>query len=138
MNSLTVGKLAKIVGINLETVRYYERIGLLPKPERTESGYRLYGNKDVKRLLFIVKAKELGFTLKEIKELLNLKIESKGTCGDVKKIAMNKISDIENKIKDLTRIKNVLQKLIAHCINEEITTDDCPILEAIEMEFNKE
>ncbi len=131
---LTVGQLAKETGINLETVRYYENIGLLPEPKRTESGYRIYDETDIKRLIFINRAKELGFTLKETKELFELKIESEKTCGDVKRLATNKITDIEQKINDLLKIKNVLQKLVSKCTNEEITTDECPILEAIDIE----
>ena len=132
MNSFTVGALADKAGINLETVRYYEKIGLLPKPKRKESRYRIYDENDFARLKFIIRAKELGFTLNEIKELLDLRIESKATCGDIKKIAGHKIEDIEQKIKDLQNIKKVLTKLIHQCVNEEISSDECPILEAIE------
>ena len=132
MNSFTVGALAAKAGINLETVRYYEKIGLMPKPKRKESRYRFYDENDFARLKFIIRAKELGFTLKEIKELLDLRIESKATCGDIKKIAGHKIEDIEQKIKDLQNIKKVLTKLIHQCVNEELSSEECPILEAIE------
>ena len=132
MNSFTVGALADNAGVNLETVRYYEKIGLMPKPKRKGSRYRFYDENDLARLKFIIRAKELGFTLNEIKELLDLRIESKATCGDIKKIAGHKIVDIEQKIKDLQNIKKVLTKLIHQCVNEEISSDECPILEAIE------
>jgi len=127
-----VGQLAKEVGINVETVRYYEKLKLLPKPKRRESRYRVYDENDLKRLLFIKRLKELGFTLKEIKELLNLKIESTATCGDVKNLAGHKVIDIEKRIKDLKNIKNVLIKLINQCVCEEVSSDECPILESIE------
>ena len=132
MEELTVGQLAKKAGINLETIRYYETISLMPKPKRKESRYRIYDRDDLKRILFIKRAKELGFTLKEIKELLEMKIESKSTCGDVKHLAENKILDVEQKIKDLQKIKKVLNKLVSQCVNEEISMDECPILDTIE------
>lgn len=132
MNSFTVGALADKAGINLETVRYYEKIGLMPKPKRKESRYRFYDESDLTRLKFIVRAKELGFTLKEISELLDLRIESKATCGDIKKIAGHKIQNVKQKIKDLQNIKKVLTKLIRQCVNEELSSEECPILEAIE------
>ena len=132
MNSFTVGALADNASVNSETVRYYEKIGLMPKPKRKESRYRVYDESSLARLKFIVRAKQLGFTLKEIKELLELRIESKATCGDIKNLAGHKIEDIKQKIKDLQNIKKVLTKLIQQCVNEELSSEECPILEAIE------
>lgn len=132
MGHYKVGEIAKKVGSNVETLRYYEKIKIMPKPKRKESRYRFYDELDLKRLQFIKRAKELGFTLKEIKELLNLKIESTATCGDVKHLAENKLKDIEERIKDLRNIKSVLAKLINQCICEEISSEECPILEVIE------
>ena len=95
-----VGHLAKEVGMNVETIRYYEKQKLLPKPKlKEDSRYRVYDETDLKRLLFIKRSKELGFTLKEISELLNLKVESSATCGDVKHLAEHKLNDVEEKIK---------------------------------------
>ncbi len=131
MEHLKVGEIANIVGVNVETLRYYENIKLMPKPKRIESKYRIYNSFDVQRLLFIKRGKELGFTLKEIKELLELKIESSSTCGDVKQLSEKKLHDVESKIKDLKKIKVVLDKLINQCIHEEVSTDKCPILEVI-------
>ena len=131
MEHLKVGEIAKIVGINVETLRYYENIKLMPKPKRIESKYRIYDNFDVQRLLFIKRGKELGFTLKEIKELLELKIESSSTCGDIKQLSEKKLQDVESKITNLKKIKVVLDKLINQCIHEEVSTDKCPILEVI-------
>ncbi len=127
-----VGQLAKEVGINVETVRYYEKIKLLPKPKRRESKYRVYDETDLKRLLFIKRAKELGFTLKEIKELFSLRIDSEAKCGDVKHLTEHKLQDIDNKINDLKKIRSVLVKLINQCVNEEVSSDECPILEVID------
>ncbi|OQY69549.1 MAG: zinc-responsive transcriptional regulator [Ignavibacteriales bacterium UTCHB2] len=132
MEQYKVGEIAKMVDMNVETLRYYEKIKLMPKPKRKESRYRLYDDNDLRRLKFIKRAKELGFTLKEIKELLNLKIESTATCGDVKHLAEHKLNDIEERIKDLKNIKSVLVKLINQCVCEEVSTEECPILEVIE------
>ncbi len=127
-----VGQLANESGINVETVRYYENIKLLPKPKRRKSRYRVYDESDLARVKFIVRAKELGFTLKEIKELLELKIDSQAKCGDVKHLTEHKLKDIDNRIKDLRKIRSVLIKLIEQCINEEVSSEECPILESIE------
>lgn len=135
MGHYKVGEIAEKIGVNVETLRYYEKIKIMPKPKRKESRYRFYDELDLKRLLFIKRAKELGFTLKEIKELLNLKIESTATCGDVKHLAEHKLNDIEERIKDLMNIKNVLLKLINQCVCEEVSTEECPILEVIEQKI---
>lgn len=132
MTEYFVGQLAKQVGVNVETIRYYERIKLLPKPKRRESHYRIYNETDFKRLLFIKRAKELGFTLKEIKELMELRIDSEAKCGDVKHLTEHKLQDIDNRINDLKKIRSVLVKLIKQCVNEEVSSDECPILEVID------
>lgn len=132
MSEYFVGQLAKQVGVNVETIRYYERIRLLPKPKRRESHYRIYNETDLKRLLFIKRAKELGFTLKEIKELMELRIDSEAKCGDVKHLTEHKLQDIDNRINDLKKIRSVLVKLIKQCVNEEVSSDECPILEVID------
>lgn len=132
MDRFFVGQLAKEVGINVETIRYYEKLKLLPKPKRKESRYRIYDETDLKRLIFIKRAKELGFTLKEIKELFELRIDSEAKCGDVKHLTEHKLKDVDNKIKDLKKIRSVLVKLINQCVNEKISSDECPILESME------
>lgn len=131
MNSFTVSALADKAGINLETVRYYEKIGLMPKPKRKESHYRFYNEDDFARLKFITRAKELGFTLKEISNLLSLKVDSETKCGDIKNLAEEKIKDVEEKIRDLKNIKKHLEKLVTQCINKELTSDECPILKSL-------
>jgi len=128
-----VGQIAEEVGINVETIRYYEKLKLLPKPKRKESRYRIYDETDLKRLLFIKRAKELGFTLKEIKELFGLKIDSDARCGDVKHLTEHKLKDVDNRISDLKKIRHVLVKLITQCVNEEVSSNECPILESIEL-----
>ncbi len=131
MEMLTIGKLAKRVNVNIETIRYYERRGLIPKPRRRESGYREYSDETTKRILFIKRAKDLGFSLKEVDELFSLKISPGTTCSDVKSKAEEKIADIEDKIKTLQRMKKALFKLSKACSGAG-PVSECPILEALE------
>jgi MerR family mercuric resistance operon transcriptional regulator len=131
MEKLTIGQLAKSAGVNLQTIRYYERRGLIPEPPRNESGYRQYSQKEVSRTLFIKGAQGLGFSLKEIEELLSLKMEPGTTCGDVKSRVEAKISDIEEKILALQQIKEALLSLTERCMGLG-PVSQCPILEEME------
>jgi len=132
VDNLTRGKVAKLSGIGAETVRFYENEGLIAQPKRSESGYRLYSHQDVKRIQFIKHAKELGFSLKEIQELLALRVSAKNSCHDVKELALHKIDSIEDKIRNLHRVKRALKKLAKSCRGKG-PTSDCPILEAMEL-----
>ncbi len=134
MNGLTIGKMAKIAGLGIETIRFYEREGLIAPPARTESNYRIYPKQDVVRLRFIKRAKNLGFTLKEIKELLTLRHNQLASKGDVKRQTEAKIEDIKLKIRDLTRIQQTLEALDESCDGHGPTAD-CPILNALESEY---
>ena len=131
METFTAGKLAKKAGVNIETLRFYERRGLMPEPVRRESGYRQYSQKDVARLQFIKRAKELGFSLKEIGELLSLRVDPETTCRQVKEQVEIKIADIEIKIKTLQGMKKALLQLEATCSGQG-PTSDCPILEFLD------
>lgn len=131
MKTLTIGQLAKQAQVNVETVRYYERRGLIPEPPRRESGYRQYSQDAVARLQFIRRAKELGFSLREISDLLSLRVGPDATCGDVKRRAERKLTDIEEKLQALQRMKKALTKLAAACRGRG-PTSECPILEALE------
>jgi len=132
MESMTIGRLAKATGVGVETIRFYEREGLIQKPSRqVGSGYRKYDHVSARRLEFIRRSKDLGFSLKEIRELLNLRARSKGKCGSVKVKAKEKISDVEHKIADLMAIKATLEKLVSTC-NDESPTSECPILDALD------
>ncbi|GMT47624.1 MAG: MerR family transcriptional regulator [bacterium] len=133
MESLTVGQLAKKAEVNIETIRYYERRGLIPKPSRRESGYRQYTQDTVTRIQFIKRAKELGFSLREILELLSLRLDPGTTCGDVKKRADIKIAEIEEKIRILRRMKRTLITLTMECKGSG-PGRECPILEALDSE----
>ena len=131
MKELTIGKLAKRVGVSTDTVRFYERCGLLQPPARTASNYRLYPEKDVLRLAFIKRAKHLGFTLSEIKDLLTLRYDPQSTKRQVKTLTENKIEDIRNRIADLQRILATLEHLAETCDGHGLA-DDCPILAAMD------
>ena len=131
MESLTIGQLAKKTGVNTETIRYYERRGLIPKPSRRESGYRQYTQDTVTRIQFIKRAKELGFSLREILELLSLRFDPDTTCGDIKKRAEIKIADIEEKIRILRRMKRALITLTMEC-KDSGPARECPILEVLD------
>ena len=132
-NSLTIGRLAKQAGINLETVRYYERRGLLPKPPRSASGYRLFPAEAARRLRFIRRAQELGFSLGEIRELLSLRMSAAARSTDVRRRAEAKIADIEAKIRSLDSIKRTLRKLTNACQGCGPIAA-CPILESLDKE----
>jgi MerR family mercuric resistance operon transcriptional regulator len=133
MKPLTIGQVAKRAGVGVETVRFYERQGLLEEPARRESGYRQYSQDVVSRLRFIKRAKELGFSLKEIKELLVLRVDPATTCREVKEQAKAKIADIESKIASLLRMKEALVRLAASCRGQG-PTSECPILDALDRE----
>lgn len=130
---LTIGKLAKAVGVNIQTVRYYERRDLLAPTERKPSGYRLYRDDAVRRLRFIKNAQTLGFTLHEIAELLNLRVSSVARCGDVQRKAQAKLVHVKAKIRDLRALDRALQGLIRACQAGQ-PTDRCPILKSLEDE----
>jgi MerR family mercuric resistance operon transcriptional regulator len=131
MENLTIGQLAKESKVNVETVRYYERRGLIPKPPLPKTGYRQYSRDIISRILFIKRAQELGFTLKEISELLYLRVDPGRTCADVKKRAEIKIADIEGKIRTLESIKKALTRLVALCTGRG-PTGECPIIEVLD------
>ncbi len=131
MAALTIGKVAKKAGIGTETVRFYERRGLIDEPPRGPSGYRHYPESVVHRLLFIRNAKELGFTLNEIRELLALRIDPTTTCGAVKRRAEEKIADIDEKLRLLRKMKRALAKLTESCSGSG-PIDSCPILRSLD------
>lgn len=133
MRPLTIGQLARLGGVGVETVRFYERQGLLAEPARKESGYRQYAEDVVARLRFIRRAKDLGFSLKEIAELLALRFESDTSCAEVREKAAAKIADIEAKIESLQRMKAALMTVTSQCSGRG-PTSECPILDALDGE----
>jgi len=126
--SYSIGQLAKTTGIGVETIRYYERRGLMPDPPRTASGYRHYPRSAADRLRFIQRAKRLGFTLQEVATLMRL--EAGGNRADVKAIASNKLTEIECRIADLERMRITLQNLSDRCTGHGPVAG-CPIIEAL-------
>jgi len=130
MEKLTIGQLAKKANVNLETIRYYERRGLLPEPPRNKSGHRQYSLEEVKRTEFIKRCQALGFSLKEISELLSLKVIPGTTCGDIKARVETKIADVEKRIVDLEKIREALLRMSSKCIGKG-PVGQCPILEEL-------
>lgn len=128
---LQIGEIAKMAGVNIQTLRYYERRDILKPTSKKESGFRLYSKDDVKTIKFIKHAQELGFKLKEIKELIGLRIPSSGRSGKVQKKAGEKLADVQEKIKLLKNIEKTLKKLVSDCKNNK-TSPCCPIIEGIE------
>jgi MerR family mercuric resistance operon transcriptional regulator len=126
---LTRGALAVRTGCNIETIRYYEQIGLLPPPPRTEGGHRLYGQELLKRLNFVRRSRELGFTLEEIRGLLRMVDGRKYTCAQVEALALDHVRDIQRKISDLKKLKNVLATMASQCRGGSIP--ECPVIDAL-------
>lgn len=131
MTGLKVGEVAKQAGVSLQTIHYYERRGLLPKPPRTESNYRAYPEDAVLRVRFIKRAQELGFTLNEIKELLSLRAAPRAKCADVLGRAKAKVQEIDEKVATLQRMRRALSKLMEEC-EGSLPATECPILEALD------
>ena len=125
---MTVSNLAKAAGVNPHTVRYYEREGLLERPLRSAAGYREYDRSALGRLRFICQAKQIGFTLREIRELMGLNSEKPQSCGCVQKVVEEKLSDLEEKMKAMRRMKKLLQCLLDRC-TESASDTPCPVLE---------
>ena len=130
MEKMTIGQLAKMVGVNIETIRFYERRGILPQPARNKVGHRQYSQDTIMRTKFIKRTQALGFSLKEISELLSLRIEPGTTCADVKTRVDAKIMDVEKKIDNLKKIKAALLKLSGQCKGKG-PISMCPILETL-------
>ena len=133
MTTLPIGKIAKAAGLGVETVRFYERKGLIAEPARSKSGYRQYRPETVRRLRFIVRAKALGFTLQEIGDLLNLPGTRGAGCPDVQARAEAKIADINERITQLDAMKRALGELVVQCRGEG-PLSGCPILDALDEE----
>jgi MerR family copper efflux transcriptional regulator len=131
MSGLTIGEVAKRANVHVETLRYYERRGLVARPPRSTSNYRLYPEEAVRRVRFIKRAQELGFSLNDLKELLSLRADPGAGCAEVRACAEVKMKDIDVKIGALTAMKHALLTLVTACSGEG-PLSDCPILESLE------
>ena len=125
----TIGGLSRKTGCHIETIRYYERIGLLSKPPRTEGGHRLYNKEQIKRLVFIRRSRELGFSLDEIRTLFRLVDGERSTCQEVKTVTEQHLQDVSKKISDLRKLQKTLRAISSQC--EGGLVPDCPIIEAL-------
>lgn len=121
--------LARMTGCNLETIRYYESIGVMPEPPRTATNYRAYDDSHVGRLRFIMRARELGFTLDEVRDLLALVDGGAQTCGEVQTIANTHLETVRAKMADLARIEQVLSSTVAQCTGGDVP--ECPVIDAL-------
>ena len=126
---IAIGRLAKHTGTNIETIRYYERVGLWPAPARSAGGYRLYGTEHLKRLNFIRRARTLGFSIGEVRTLLRLGDERKRPCAEVRVVAEAHLADVRTKIADLKVMERVLRETVARCADG--TGSHCPLIDAL-------
>ncbi len=124
-----IGELSRLTGVNIETIRYYERIGMMPIPPRTQGGRRVYGTAHMQSLIFVRRGRELGFTLDEIRALTALGGSGDACCGDVRDIAAHHLADIRAKIADLKKLERLLAQTISRC--EGGTAPECPVLEIL-------
>ena len=129
MTPFTIGSLSKGTGCKIETIRYYERIGLLPKPPRSQGGHRLYEEEHLKRLTFIRRSRELGFTLHEVRGLLRLVDGGEYSCAEVKALTLDHVAEVRRKLADLRKVKRVLEAMAAECDGGEVP--ECPIIDAL-------
>ena len=127
--NLTIGALSARSGVNIETIRYYEKIGVMPSPTRSASGYRIYGPEHVRRLHFVRRGRELGFGLDELRGLLRLVDGHTYTCEEVHALTVEHLTDIRQKIADLRRLERVMSQMAAQCTRDQVP--ECPVIDAL-------
>jgi MerR family mercuric resistance operon transcriptional regulator len=125
----SIGEIGEQAGVNLETVRYYERIGLMPRPPRTQGGHRVYDGAHLKRLGFIRRSRELGFSLGEVRALLGLVDGGNYTCAEVRELTLAHLAEIRHKIADLRRLERSLQGMADRCTGDEVP--ECPVIDVL-------
>ena len=130
--NLSIGELSRHSGVNIETIRYYERVEMLVPPPRTAGGHRVYGTTDLRILVFIRRSRELGFSLDEIRALLRLGGPGQASCREVREIAVSHLEDIRLKLSDLRKLERLLSRTVARCSGE--MAPDCPILDILDIQ----
>jgi MerR family mercuric resistance operon transcriptional regulator len=128
--TFSIGRLSRLTGVNIETVRYYERIEMLPAPPRTEGGRRVYGSSQARTLSFIRRARELGFTLAEVRTLLDLADTSQRSCADVAVVASAHLAAVRLKLTDLARLEGILAGTLAKCAGD--LSPECPVIDMLD------
>jgi MerR family mercuric resistance operon transcriptional regulator len=129
LKDLFIGELSRRTGVNIETIRYYERIGVMPRPARSEGGHRVFSDEQLRRLSFIKRSRELGFSLDEIRAMLRLVDEGTLTCGEIHAMTSAHLKTVQKKISDLRRLERVLKTMAAECSRGDVP--DCPIIDAL-------
>ena len=129
VRSIRRGDLARATGCNLETIRYYEKIGIMPDPPRSAKGYRSYDEAHVKRLKFVMRSRDLGFSLEEVRGLLGLVDDKSRTCAEIQSIAEDHLTDVQAKVADLQRIERVLSDTVARCTGD--AAPECAVIDAL-------
>ena len=132
---MPIGELSRLSGVNIETIRYYERIKIVPAPPRTQSGRRLYGGTDLRVLAFIRRSRELGFSLEEIRTLLRLGGPEKASCREVREIAAHHLEHIRVKLSNLIKLERLLARTVSRCSGR--TAPDCPVLDILDIQRSK-
>jgi Cu(I)-responsive transcriptional regulator len=127
--TFSIGELGRATGAKVETIRYYERIGLLPPPARTGGNYRAYAQPHLDRLTFIRRGRDLGFSLDDVRELLRLSDDRRRPCGEIDRIARRRLAEVERKLADLTMLRSELRQLIDQC--QRGTVAECRVMEAL-------
>jgi MerR family mercuric resistance operon transcriptional regulator len=135
LNGIPIGELSRQTGVNIETIRYYEKIKMLQAPPRTEGGHRVYAATETRVLAFIRRGRELGFSLDEIRTLLDLGGPGKASCADVRDIAAHHLDDIRAKIADLKKLERILAKTIRQCSGNRVP--DCPLLDILDVRHGR-
>src|SRR3982074_2864423 len=131
LDGIPIGELSRLTGVNIETIRYCEKIKILRPPPRTGGGRRVYGPTETRLLAFIRRGRELGFGLDDIRALLALGAPGKASCADVREIAAHHLGDIRSKIDDLRKLERLLAKTIAQCSGSRVP--DCPVLDILDV-----